>query len=111
MTNSLPYKEKKRDRLKRLEKDLSRLMERGATDEKLLGAAEEIRDCRVRVLKAVQSQIPQMNAEERNRFLRLGEQIRLAAAVTPEQVLAEFQAGQSSEPVQGEQPGDSPSAD
>jgi hypothetical protein len=81
---------KKLDRLKRLETDLRRMLDRGASDEKLLEVAAEIRECRVRVLRAKQNKNPERNPAERAAFLKLRDQIAVLQATSDETVLAEF---------------------
>jgi len=87
----VPNHRKKKERLDRLESDLRRLLERGASQERLLKAASEIRDCRIRVLRAKQNQIPESNAAERAAFLKLEAEIAALRATPAEVVLTEFQ--------------------
>jgi hypothetical protein len=87
----LPNHRKKKDRLARLETDLRRLLQRGASQEKLLEIAREIRDCRIRVLRARQYEIPERNAVERAAVLKLETRIAALRATPPEAVLNEYQ--------------------
>lgn len=52
MSNYLPRTQKKRERQARLENDLRRLIANGASDEKIVTAAEEVRAARIRTIKA-----------------------------------------------------------
>jgi hypothetical protein len=65
MASFIPHHRKKLDRLRRLEADLRRLIDRGATEQKLLEMAAEIRDWRIRVLRAKQNKNPERTACER----------------------------------------------
>ena len=65
MTNYIPHYTKKKQILARKEEDLRRLISSHADDEKLLGAAEIVRDARIRVLRAQRATIvPKDNAQE-----------------------------------------------
>lgn len=90
MASYVPYHGKKRDRLRRKQADLQRLVERGAPHEQLLKAAAEVRDSLVRALRASRSRIPERTAEERELFLRFGERIQRLQAQPVEDVLASF---------------------
>lgn len=90
MASFVPNHRKKLERLKRLEADLRRLIDRGATDEELLDLAAEIRDCRIRVLRAKQNKNPERTAEERAVFLRINDQIAVLKELSPAAVLAEY---------------------
>jgi hypothetical protein len=52
MSNYLPRTQKKRERQERLENDLRRLIANGASSDKLIAAAEEVRAARIRTIKA-----------------------------------------------------------
>ena len=90
MASFIPDHLKKLRRLAKKELELQRLTERGASLEKLLKVAAEIRDCRIRVLKADQNKNPERNAEERAEFLRDAERIKALQSLTAEAVLTEF---------------------
>ena len=90
MASFVPNHRKKSDRLERVEGDLRRLITRGAGQDKLLEAAAEVRDCRIRVLKAKQNQNPERNPKERATFLRMSAKIRTLQTMPAETVLAEF---------------------
>ena len=93
MASFVPYHRKKKEHLAKKEQELRRLIERSASREKLLIAALEVRDGRIRVLRALQNQNPERNARERALFLKHGDQIKALLALTPEIVLAEYQPG------------------
>jgi hypothetical protein len=90
MASFVPYHRKKQERLERNEEVLRRLIERGASREKLLKAALELRDGRIRVLRAKQNQNPERNVRERAVYLKDEEKIKVLRAVTAEAILAEF---------------------
>jgi len=86
----VPYHRKKKERLNRLEQDLRRLVYNGASGERLLTAATEICDCRIRVLRAKQNQNPERNATERAAFLKLEAEIAALRSLPAQAVLSEF---------------------
>jgi hypothetical protein len=90
MASFIPNHRKKLDRLKRVESNLRRLLVRGASEEKLLEAATEVRDCRIRVLRAKQNKNPERTPEERAAFLKIEDKIAALKTLTPETVLAGF---------------------
>jgi hypothetical protein len=90
MASFIPHHRKKLDRLKRVEDDLRRLIARGASREQLLEAAAEVRDCRIRVLRAKQNKNPERTPQERAAFLKVEGKIRALKAMNAEAVLAEF---------------------
>jgi hypothetical protein len=90
MAGYIPYHGKKRERLKRQEDALRRLIRRGASRDKLLKAALEVRDCRIRVLRVKQATNPERNQEERAAFIKVERDIEALQAVTADEVLAEF---------------------
>jgi hypothetical protein len=92
MASFIPNHRKKLDRLKRLEADLRRQIERGAPEEKLLDLAAEIRDCRIRVLRAKQNKNTERTLEKRAAFLRIDNQIAALTELSPETVLAEYRS-------------------
>ena len=81
---------KKLERLRRLEADLQRLIAGGAPEPELLELAAEIRDCRIRVLRAKQNKNPERTAQEREAILRIDHQIAALRELSPATVLAEF---------------------
>jgi predicted RNA-binding Zn ribbon-like protein len=89
MASFVANHQKKIGRLAKRVKNLRRLIKHGSSPDKLLKAALEIRDGRIRVLRAKQNQNP-ASAEERVVFLRDEEQIKAVAELTAEQVLAEY---------------------
>jgi hypothetical protein len=90
LASFIPNHRKKKERLDRLENDLRRLLELGASQEKLLTAATEVRDCRIRVLRAKQNQIPERNAAERAAFLKLETEIAELRTTPAEAILTEY---------------------
>jgi hypothetical protein len=50
----------------------------------------EVRDCRIRVLRARQNENPETTPEERSAFLKLEDKITALRALSAETVLAEF---------------------
>jgi hypothetical protein len=65
MASFIPNHRKKVDRLHRLEDDLRRLIAPSATQDELLATAAEIRECRIRVLRAKQNQNPERTTQDR----------------------------------------------
>ena len=90
MASFIPNHRKKIQQLSKKEQQLRRLVEHGAGLETLLTVALEIRNCRIRVLKAKQNKNPERNAEERTEFLRDGKRIRVLQSRTAESILTEF---------------------
>jgi alkylation response protein AidB-like acyl-CoA dehydrogenase len=90
MASFIPNHRKKLERLKLLEADLRRLLDQGALQDKLLELAAEIRDCRIRVLRAKQNKNRERNAWERAAFLTVDRQIAAIRELSPEAVLAEY---------------------
>ncbi len=65
MTNYIPHYTKKKQILARKEEALRRLISSRAPQDKLLGAAEVVRDARIRVLRAQRSTIvPKDDAQQ-----------------------------------------------
>ena len=90
MAGYIAHYTKKKDRLVRKVRDLRRLLERGATREKLLKEALEVRDCKIRVLKAKQANNSRHTAEARRGYLKLDSEIEALQSLTAEMVLDEF---------------------
>jgi hypothetical protein len=90
MASFIPNHRKKLERLRRLEADLRRLIGLAASEEKLLKAAAEIRDCRIRVLRAKQNKNPERTVEEKAVFLKDDDKIAALGELSPEAVLAEY---------------------
>jgi hypothetical protein len=88
--NTITNHRKKKERLAKKERELQRLIERGASREKLLQAALEVRDGRIRVLRALQNQNPERNAKDRAIFLKHTDQIKVLLDLTAEMVLDEY---------------------
>ena len=90
MASFIPNHRKKKERLAKKKRELQRLIERGASREELLQVALEIRDGRIRVLRALQNQNPEGNAKQRAIFLKHADQIKGLLALTAEMVLDEY---------------------
>jgi len=93
MASFVPNHRKKKERLDRQEENLRRLIDRGASRERLLKAALEVRDGRVRVVRAKQNQNPERNAAERAVFLKDEDEIKVLRALIAEEVLSEYLPG------------------
>ena len=89
MASFIANHQKKIGRLAKRVKNLRRLIKQGSSRDKLLKAALEIRDGRIRVLRAKQNQNPE-SATERAVFLREEEEIKAVGELSAEQVLAEY---------------------
>jgi hypothetical protein len=89
MASFIPNHRKKKDRLARLEAELQRLVARGASREGLLQAASEIREGRIRVLRAKQYQNPERSPEERAVFLKHEAATAVLRDLPAEVILAE----------------------
>ena len=88
--NYLVNNRKKIERLQRLETDLRRLLAHQASPEKLIVAATEVRDARVRVLRLKQSLICPRGEKALAHYEKLQLAIEIAQRCSPEAVLAEF---------------------
>ncbi len=89
MSNYVPHYTKKKQILARKEAALRRLIVRGATEEKLLFAALDIREARIRVLRARRAMIPP-KGDATVKFRQIDQQIREVVAIPLPQLLAEF---------------------
>jgi hypothetical protein len=89
MANYVAHYTKKIEGLERRAQKLRRMLGSGASEEKLLRAAEEVLAARVRVVRAKQALIRQTGDHEAE-FARMRSAILALSAVTPEAVLAEF---------------------
>ena len=89
MANYVPHHTKKKQILEWKERALVRLISNGAPADKLLAAAEDVRDGRVRVLRAQRATIAPEGAA-RIRFDRIDEQIRQILDTPLASILAEF---------------------
>ncbi len=91
VSNYLPHHTKKRQARAARERKLRRLIAAGAPTERLLKAATEVRDARVRELRARLAQVPPVD-DGTGRRARLQALIRAAAEVEASAVLAEFES-------------------
>lgn len=89
MSNYIPHYTKKKQQLAHREEAIKRLLKSGAAKEKLLSAAQEIVDARVRVLRSQRATLPpsERNAED---FARIEGKILAAMQQMPEEVLSQF---------------------
>lgn len=93
MASFIANHRKKKERLKRNEEGLRRLIKSGASRERLLKEALAVRDSRIRVLRAKQNQNPERTAEDRAVFLRDEAKIVSVQALTAEAILGEYLPG------------------
>jgi hypothetical protein len=90
MASFIPHHRKKVDRLHRVEDDLRRLIARNVNRKRLLATAAEIRECRIRVLRARQNQNPERTTRDRENFLKQQAQIDVLRQTSAESILAEY---------------------
>jgi predicted RNA-binding Zn ribbon-like protein len=90
MASFIPNHHKKVARLHRMEDDLRRLIARNVSREKLLATAAEIRECRIRVLRARQNQNPERTTRDRENFLKQQAKIDALRQTSAETILAEY---------------------
>ena len=91
MTNYIPHYTKKKQGLERKELALTRLVETGAANEKLVAAAEDVREARVRVLRAQRATIvPKGDAD--TLYKKIDSKIKAALRTSTAAILAEFGA-------------------
>jgi hypothetical protein len=90
MASFIPNHRKKKDRLAKLESELQRLIARGASREELLQAASELREGRIRVLRAKQNQNPERSDSERAVFVKHAAEIAALRELPAEVILAEY---------------------
>ncbi len=89
MTNYIPHYTKKKQILGRKESALKRLISSGAPSGKLIAAAEDVRDARIRVLRAQRATVvPKDDAHMI--YERIDRRIRSILEVPIESILAEF---------------------
>jgi hypothetical protein len=93
MASFIPNHRKKKERLAKKRRELQRLIEQGASREKLLKVALEVRDGMIRALRAKQNQNPECNPQERAIFLKDEAEIQALRKLTAEVVLAEYVSG------------------
>jgi hypothetical protein len=87
MASFVPNHRKKVERLAKKEQELRRLIERGATRDRLLKVATEIRDGRIRVLRARQNKA---HPENIGAMQKAEAAIKAIQALSTESVLAEY---------------------
>lgn len=90
MASFIPNHRKKVDRLHRVEDDLRRLIARNVSRDKLLATAAEIRECRIRVLRAKQNQNPERTTQDRENFLNQQAKIDVLRQTSAETILAGY---------------------
>jgi hypothetical protein len=90
MASFIPNHRKKKERLRHLKDLLRRLLAKGASEEKLRAAAVQIRDGRIRALRAMQNHNPERTPQQRADFLKLQAEIDALKSVSAESVLAEY---------------------
>ena len=90
MASFVPNHRKKIEHLAKKEMELRRLIDRGASQDKLLQAALEVREGRIRVLRAKQNKT---HPEEVATFQKDESAIQALKALTAEAVLAEYLSG------------------
>lgn len=89
MSNYIPHYTKKKQILRRKEDFLRRLVSKNASQECILAAAEEVRDARIRVVRAQRATIPQTgDGQVQNN--KLDARIQGIAATPLETIVAEF---------------------
>lgn len=87
--NYIPHYTKKKQILVRSEEALRRLIRSNATEEKLITAAENVRDARIRVLRAQRATIvPTGDAQER--YKKIDARIQRIAQTPTAVILQEF---------------------
>ena len=89
MSNYIPHYTKKKQVLARKELALERLIARGEPRQKVVAAAEEVRDARIRVLRARRATIvPRGDAD--TQFQKLDDRIQQLLSTSLDSILAEF---------------------
>lgn len=90
MANYIAHYTKKQLILTRREQDLRRLVQRDASIEKLIVAAERVRQSRTGVLKAHKANPPPEYRQEPKKFAEIGPKIQALQEMPVEAILAEF---------------------
>jgi hypothetical protein len=90
MANYIAHHTKKKERLKRLEHQLSRSVHAAASLEQRLQLAEEIRLARIRALRATRATFPPKTISQTNRGTALEAKIASLERMTGADILAEF---------------------
>lgn len=86
--NYIPHYTKKKEILNRKEFYLEQFIRSNADEDKLVEAAEEVRDARIRVLNAKKSTIPPVGDDEL--YAEIDAKIEKASKVTVNDILEEF---------------------
>ena len=89
MTNYVPHYSKKKQILARKEEALRRLISTCATSEKLLRAAEMVRDARVRVLLAQRATIRPID-DAQKLYDQIDDRILIIEATSLDSILSDF---------------------
>ncbi len=92
MANYLAYHTKKRERLVRLEEDLTRSIRGGESRERQLVLDDEVRLAKIRVLRAERAQFEPAARGYTDRFAAIDEQIASLETIASEKILAEYLA-------------------
>jgi hypothetical protein len=90
MTAYVSNHQKKKDTLSRREADLLRAIEHEATREKILMAAQDVRDAHVRVLEAEIAAVPPCDGPERERVDRLNAEMKEWLSCSVEDVTTKY---------------------
>lgn len=90
MTNYIPNYDKKRRILARKEQQLRRLIQRGAAVEKLVAAAEHVRQARIRWLESQVANPPLEFCRHPGKYSQAVDKIQQLAGTPAEAILAEF---------------------
>jgi hypothetical protein len=90
MANYVAHYTKKQQALARRVEELRRRIARGEPAERLLAAAEEVRQARLRALRARRATIPPAEVPSRGRFIPIDEGIAEVSSSDAVTVLAEF---------------------
>jgi hypothetical protein len=88
--NYIPHYTKKKQILARKQHRLRRLIERRVTPQKLISAADAIREARIRVLRAQRATIPP-KGDAHVLFDKIDRKIDALLKMTPQDILAHFE--------------------
>lgn len=89
MSNYIPHHTKKKQRMKKLEAKLRRLIKKGDTEEKILKSATQIRDARVLALEAKKDKLPPLSSSV-FKAQRINREIIEVYNTSPKQIAEEF---------------------
>jgi hypothetical protein len=90
MSNYLPHYTKKRQTQSRKEETLRRLIKLGASEDKLIAAAEEVRAARIRTFRASLAKLPSGGRIVTVESAKIEFQIEVIMATSAHAILAEF---------------------